>query len=89
VVPKRSNHRDHKVVLQGRVTKWSHYLYLGAGAGDEAATFPFAWVLSESNYLNGGNWRIVGEFTEVESGRRSDRPELDSRWQGIHATAGA
>jgi DNA invertase Pin-like site-specific DNA recombinase len=30
-----------------------------------------------ANYLNGGNWRIVGEFTEVESGRRSDRPELD------------
>jgi DNA invertase Pin-like site-specific DNA recombinase len=28
-------------------------------------------------YLNGGNWRIVAEFTEVESGRRSDRPELD------------
>ena len=29
------------------------------------------------NYLNGGNWRIVAEFTEVESGKRSDRPELD------------
>lgn len=28
-------------------------------------------------YLNGGSWRIVAEFTEVESGRRSDRPELD------------
>jgi DNA invertase Pin-like site-specific DNA recombinase len=28
-------------------------------------------------YLNGGDWRIVAEFTEVESGRRSDRPELD------------
>jgi DNA invertase Pin-like site-specific DNA recombinase len=28
-------------------------------------------------YLNGGNWHIVAEFTEVESGRRSDRPELD------------
>src|SRR6266576_4111649 len=28
-------------------------------------------------YLNGGNWRIVAEFTEVESGKRSDRPELD------------
>src|SRR6516162_11028363 len=27
-------------------------------------------------YLNGGNWRIVKEFTEVESGKRSDRPEL-------------
>jgi DNA invertase Pin-like site-specific DNA recombinase len=30
-----------------------------------------------ANYLNGGNWRIVAEFTEVESGKRSDRPELD------------
>jgi DNA invertase Pin-like site-specific DNA recombinase len=30
-----------------------------------------------ANYLNGGDWRIIAEFTEVESGRRSDRPELD------------
>src|SRR6185437_16450457 len=30
-----------------------------------------------AGYLNGGDWKIVREFTEVESGRRSDRPELD------------
>jgi hypothetical protein len=29
------------------------------------------------HYLNGGKWRIVGEDAEVESGRRSDRPQLD------------
>ena len=27
-------------------------------------------------YLNGGDWRIVAEFTEVESGKRNSRPEL-------------
>jgi len=29
------------------------------------------------DYLNGGSWKLAGEFTEVESGKRSDRPELD------------
>lgn len=28
------------------------------------------------DYLNGGNWRLVAEVTEVESGKRSDRPKL-------------
>jgi DNA invertase Pin-like site-specific DNA recombinase len=30
------------------------------------------------NYLNGGGWKIIAEFTEVESGKRSDRPQLDA-----------
>jgi DNA invertase Pin-like site-specific DNA recombinase len=27
-------------------------------------------------YLNGGGWKLVDEFTEVESGKKNDRPEL-------------
>jgi DNA invertase Pin-like site-specific DNA recombinase len=29
-----------------------------------------------SGYLNGGRWTLVSELTEIESGKRSDRPEL-------------
>src|SRR5438128_75142 len=28
-------------------------------------------------YLNGGDWKIVEEYTEVESGKNSDRPALE------------
>ncbi|MBV5330786.1 MAG: recombinase family protein, partial [Chlorobium sp.] len=27
-------------------------------------------------YLNGGNHEVIGEYTEIESGGKSDRPEL-------------
>ena len=29
-----------------------------------------------ATYLNGGNWSIIAEFVEVESGRNSERPVL-------------
>jgi DNA invertase Pin-like site-specific DNA recombinase len=29
------------------------------------------------NYLKGGRWSLIAEFTEVESGKHSDRPELE------------
>jgi DNA invertase Pin-like site-specific DNA recombinase len=28
------------------------------------------------DYLNGGTWSLIGEFTEIESGKRNERPEL-------------
>src|SRR5829696_1301455 len=29
-----------------------------------------------ADYLNGGAWTLLAEYTEVESGKRADRPEL-------------
>lgn len=29
-----------------------------------------------ADYLNGGNWRLIAEFVEVESGRNTSRPKL-------------
>jgi DNA invertase Pin-like site-specific DNA recombinase len=55
--------------LAGPVCGKSRWWWLGLGIEAQRQAV--------ANYLNGGNWRIVGEFTEIESGRRSDRPELD------------
>lgn len=30
------------------------------------------------DYLNGGSWQLTEEFTEIESGKRSDRPQLEA-----------
>jgi DNA invertase Pin-like site-specific DNA recombinase len=30
------------------------------------------------HYLNGGRWELAKEFIEVESGKKSDRPQLDN-----------
>jgi hypothetical protein len=37
-------------------------------------SMPSARLVAE--YLNGGSWELLAEFTEVESGKRNDRPEL-------------
>src|SRR5829696_2596548 len=33
------------------------------------------------DFLNGGNWRLVAAFTEIESGKHSDRPALSKAFQ--------
>jgi DNA invertase Pin-like site-specific DNA recombinase len=38
------------------------------------------------DYLNGGNWQLIAEHTEVESGKRSDRPVLARAMQDCKLT---
>jgi DNA invertase Pin-like site-specific DNA recombinase len=33
------------------------------------------------DFLNGGNWRLVAEFTEIESGKQAGRPALTKAFQ--------
>jgi DNA invertase Pin-like site-specific DNA recombinase len=37
------------------------------------------------DHLNGGNWRIVAEFTEIESGQRPGRPQLAAALKACRA----
>src|ERR1700742_3624648 len=34
-----------------------------------------------ASFLNGGSWAVVADYTEVESGKRNDRPELQRAMQ--------
>jgi DNA invertase Pin-like site-specific DNA recombinase len=34
-----------------------------------------------TDFLNGGNWQLVKEFVEVESGKHADRPQLAKAFQ--------
>jgi DNA invertase Pin-like site-specific DNA recombinase len=36
-------------------------------------------------FLDGGRWRITAEFTEVEGGRKADRPQLDAALKAARA----
>jgi DNA invertase Pin-like site-specific DNA recombinase len=37
-------------------------------------------------YLNGGDWQLVGEVVEIESGKNSDRPQLAKALELCHLT---
>jgi hypothetical protein len=51
----------------------------GAREGFAAKTGLIAPLrLAVDAYLNGGGWELVGEFKDVETGKRGDRPGLEA-----------
>jgi len=40
------------------------------------------------DYLDGGRWDLVGEFTEIESGKQNDRPEFGESACGLQEAEG-
>jgi DNA invertase Pin-like site-specific DNA recombinase len=56
--------------------KWISYLRVSTGRQGRSGLGLEAQRKTVEDFLNGGNWQLVKEFVEVESGKKSDRPVL-------------
>jgi Resolvase, N terminal domain len=66
--------------------KFVCYYRISTGRQGKSGLGLDAQRLAVTAYLNGGNWKIVDEFTEIESGKNSDRPALDKGPGGSQAS---
>jgi DNA invertase Pin-like site-specific DNA recombinase len=58
--------------------KWISYLRVSTDRQGTSGLGIEAQRKAVDDYLNGGRWKLIKEFVEVESGKRSDRPELEA-----------
>src|SRR5947208_8545124 len=56
--------------------KWISYLRVSTGRLGRSGLGMEAQRAAVDSYLNGGRWKLVKEFVEVESGKNDDRPVL-------------
>jgi DNA invertase Pin-like site-specific DNA recombinase len=59
-----------------KTQKFVSYLRVSTARQGQSGLGIEAQRSSVTNYLNGGSWKLVGEFVEVESGKNNNRPEL-------------
>jgi DNA invertase Pin-like site-specific DNA recombinase len=65
--------------------KWISYLRVSTDRQGKSGLGIEAQRNSVAEYLNGGNWKLVKEFVEVESGKRTDRPMLEDAVKACRA----
>jgi Resolvase, N terminal domain len=65
--------------------KWISYLRVSTDRQGKSRLGIEAQRNAVGDYLDGGNWSVVKEFVEVESGKRSDRPMLAKAVQACRA----
>jgi DNA invertase Pin-like site-specific DNA recombinase len=58
--------------------KWISYLRVSTDRQGKSGLGIEAQRAGVADFLNGGRWKLVSEFVEVESGKRTDRPQLDA-----------
>jgi DNA invertase Pin-like site-specific DNA recombinase len=58
--------------------KWVSYLRVSTDKQGASGLGLEAQRKAVADYLNGGKWTLAHEFIEIESGKRSDRPQLAS-----------
>jgi DNA invertase Pin-like site-specific DNA recombinase len=56
--------------------KWVSYLRVSTDKQGESGLGLEAQRKAVADYLNGGKWALAAEYVEIESGKRSDRPQL-------------
>jgi DNA invertase Pin-like site-specific DNA recombinase len=57
--------------------KWISYLRVSTSRQGESGLGIEAQRQAVANFLDGGQWTLLKEFVEVESGARTDRPQLN------------
>jgi DNA invertase Pin-like site-specific DNA recombinase len=73
------NEHRHKCVTEAEMAegKWVSYLRVSTDKQGATGLGIEAQRAGVTGFLNGGDWTLLKEFVEVESGAKSDRPQLN------------
>jgi len=58
--------------------KWISYLRVSTDRQGTSGLGIEAQRQAVADYLNGGRWKLIKEFVEIESGKKADRHQLEA-----------